>query len=89
MQNCAGGSNPTLRIGGDEFLIICPRTNAVTAQMLMRDIEQGLKVASDEDLTLGASMGSATIASANEPFGEAFKAADAAMYEQKQAHHRG
>lgn len=86
LRETAGPECTTLRIGGDEFLILCPRTSAAMAQVLISDIEQNLAAASDDDLMLGASLGSATVTSANESLKEAFKAADAAMYAEKGEH---
>lgn len=88
LQECAGVTSSVIRIGGDEFLILCPHTDTGTAHVIMRDIELALAAASDDDLTLGASLGTATMRSADESFKATFEAADAAMYEQKQEHHR-
>lgn len=88
LRKTVGPECTTLRIGGDEFLILCPRTSAAMARVLMSDIEQNLAAASDDDLMLGVSLGSAIINSASESFKDAFKDADAAMYTKKSGHRR-
>lgn len=88
LKETAGSECVTLRIGGDEFLILCPRTSAAMARVLTSDIEQNLAAASSDGLMLGASLGCATVTSEDESLKEAFEAADAAMYAEKNERHR-
>ena len=80
-----------MRVGGDEFLILCPKCSAEKAGELVEDIRSMLDEHSDETLTLSASFGIHTVESPDEgsefSFKEAYEMADRAMYIDKQAAH--
>ncbi len=76
-----------MRIGGDEFLLVCPRTGDVEADELVGRIRNMLAEASDDELALSVSFGISTVVDGELTFDEAFKAADEAMYIEKQAAH--
>ncbi len=80
-------SGIAMRIGGDEFLILCPHCSAERAAWMIANMKQKLVEKSDEKLTLSASFGSATIADDSLSFEEAYKLADQAMYQEKEAFH--
>ena len=69
------------RIGGDEFAIILPNTDAATAKELMKRVRncQELINAGNIDYSLSLSIGSA-VAERGEQLGEALKMADSRMY---------
>lgn len=87
LVDAAGEDVLVMRIGGDEFLLVCPHTGDVEAEQLVARAKAGLVAASDEDLTLSVSFGTATVCEGEATFAEAFKAADEAMYVEKQAAH--
>ena len=76
-----------MRIGGDEFLLVCPHMDERGAADLAKKIEAQLAAKSDDDLTLSVSLGTSTVAGPSTTFTEAFKAADEAMYVAKTAAH--
>ena len=79
-----------MRIGGDEFLIVCPNTDHESAALLIKRAKEELALRSDETLTLSASFGSFAVESGAEvAFQKACKEADKAMYQEKQEAHRG
>ena len=87
LREGAGEECLVMRIGGDEFLLVCPRTGDVEAEELVERLRHGLAEASDDDLTLSVSFGVSTVVDGELSFDEAFKAADEAMYVEKQAAH--
>lgn len=74
-------------IGGDEFLIARPHVGDVGAERLVDGLKRDLAAASDERLTLSVSFGACTACDGETTFDEAFKAADDAMYAEKQQVH--
>lgn len=61
LVDAAGEDVLVMRIGGDEFLLVCPHTGDVEAEQLVARAKAGLAAASDEDLTLSVSFGTATV----------------------------
>lgn len=80
-----------MRVGGDEFLILCPHCPAEKASEIVDEMRRLLNERSDETLTLSASFGIHTVESPAEgsefSFKEAYEMADRAMYIDKQAAH--
>ncbi len=74
-----------MRIGGDEFLVLCPKHGEADARRFVADIEQGLAARSDETLPLSAAFGVCTITDEGTSFEQAFEAADKEMYRNKKA----
>ena len=87
LQRCVPEHCLIMRIGGDEFLLVCPQTGDVEVDGVIANIRAGLAAASDDDLTLSVSFGACTVLDGETTFDEAFKAADEAMYAEKQATH--
>ena len=80
-------TDTVMRIGGDEFLIVCPSTTAENAEKLVARMKQVLEEKSDEALTVSVSFGACTESNDVSSFEELCKRADAAMYEEKRAVH--
>ena len=83
----AGEDNLPMRVGGDEFLLICPHTTYERAESLVVMMRDGLDMVSDEVLQVSSSFGIFTVDDACTTMDEAFKAADKAMYVEKAAVH--
>ncbi|WP_455500818.1 diguanylate cyclase domain-containing protein [Gemmiger sp.] len=77
-----------MRIGGDEFLILCAHCPAQAAVRVTDAIRQKLTENSDDVLTLSVSFGAHTVETPDTPFAEAYMIADRLMYEEKQRHHK-
>lgn len=77
-----------MRVGGDEFLILCTQCEETKVQEIIGSIKKKLAERSDEKLTLSVSFGISTT-HAGEPFDfeKAYEAADEAMYRDKQLNH--
>ncbi|WP_373483802.1 PocR ligand-binding domain-containing protein [Acetobacterium sp.] len=71
------------RIGGDEFILLFPKTDAFEAAQLIKRIKKLLQKESIEGLEISVSFGSATKTSATEEIGEIFKQAEDIMYHNK------
>lgn len=78
-----------IRVGGDEFLLVCPHCTHEEADQLIARIKQTLAQRSDETLTLSVSFGVSTTESGEFSFSQAYEAADQEMYRDKQASHAG
>ena len=76
-----------MRVGGDEFLILCTRCSQEQARQIVADIRQKLAERSDETLTLSVSFGISTTEGPDFSFAQAYEAADQAMYADKEAAH--
>ena len=77
-----------MRVGGDEFLILCPKCSADGAAELIARIRQRLKQRSDGILTLDVALGSCTALDSSLTFDQVFHRADRAMFENKKEMHR-
>lgn len=87
LKNAVPKECTVMRIGGDEFLIVCPKTTKDQAEGIIEDIKHAMKERSDEQLTLSASLGYSTALSSSTPFEQIHKQADEAMYEEKTRFH--
>ncbi len=72
-----------MRVGGDEFLIVCPHTAQDGAKRIIAGIKRRLNERSDDTLHLSVSFGSYTYAEGECTFKQAYQRADEAMYENK------
>lgn len=79
-ENCIA-----MRVGGDEFLILCTRCKGTEAKEIVTEIRRRLQMKSDAKLPLSVSFGTATIEDEKLSFEEAYKMADQAMYQEKKA----
>ena len=77
-----------MRIGGDEFLLLCTRCPQEQAARVVDAIQQKLHCHSDDTLTLSVSFGSYTVRTAGTAFRDAYDRVDQAMYEEKKRFHQ-
>lgn len=87
LQEVAGEDDLPMRVGGDEFLLVCPHTGYEQAESLVVMMRDGLDMVSDEVLRVSASFGISTVDDVCATMPDAFKAADEAMYKEKIAVH--
>ena len=85
IQEAVSPDDVAMRVGGDEFLILCTHCPNDKAQALMDRIRQKLAQRSDEHLTLSVSFGVSTVEGGEFSFDQACEQADQAMYRDKQA----
>lgn len=87
LRRVAGGDCLPMRLGGDEFLLVCPHTDGESAHGLEQDIRLGLAAVSDEALTVSASIGVATVETAGNTLADVYRVADHNMYQEKREVH--
>lgn len=87
IQETVPEGSDAMRVGGDEFLIICPHCDSKAAHQLITAIRQKLTDRSDDTLTLSVSFGVSTTADGEFDFTQAYEQADQEMYRDKQASH--
>lgn len=83
----AGDDCLPMRVGGDEFLLVCPHTDGESALGLEQDLRLGLATVSDEALTVSASIGVATVETAGNTLADVYRVADHNMYREKRTVH--
>lgn len=83
----AGTDCLPMRVGGDEFLLVCPHTDNESALGLEQDLRLGLATVSDEALTVSASIGVATVETAGNTMADVYRVADHNMYREKRMVH--
>lgn len=71
---------PIIRMGGDEFLILCNGTSKAEVEKMMDTIRQSLKDKSKEKIPLSLAMGSHTVESGNFKIEDVCREADQRMY---------
>ena len=79
-QNCT-----PIRVGGDEFVILCAQYSESQAQELIEKIRQRLAQNSDDILQISVSFGVQTIEDDGLSFEQAYQLADQKMYKNKVA----
>ena len=72
-----------LRLGGDEFMILCEGCDAQQAEALVENIQSRFAKESDDRIPLSAAFGAHTTGEGEFLFAEAYRCADRAMYENK------
>ena len=87
LRRAAGEKFVPIRVGGDEFLLICPHTDRESAREVVQNLRHGLAAASDEVLTASASFGVATARTPGCTLGELYDVADRNMYQEKREVH--
>ena len=71
------------RIGGDEFILLLPRTNSIQAEKIVNRIQSVLEHTMEDNINLSVSFGWKTKQNVNEEFEEIYKQAEEAMYRRK------
>lgn len=74
-----------MRVGGDEFLVLCTHCDREKVQKMIDDMKKKMVERSDEKLHLSAAFGASTVEGEPFDFDRTYKAADAAMYVDKKA----
>ena len=87
LRQVAGEDCLPMRLGGDEFLLVCPHTDGESALRTEQDIRLGLAAVSDEVLTVSASIGVATVETAGNTLADVYRVADHNMYREKRTVH--
>lgn len=87
LRRVAGADCLSMRVGGDEFLLVCPHTDNESALGLEQDLRLGLAAVSDEILTVSASIGVATVETAGNTLADVYRVADHNMYREKRMVH--
>ena len=87
LRQVAGEKFVPMRVGGDEFLLICPYTDRESARQLVQDLRRGLAAASDDALAVSASFGIATVEAPGCTLAEIYRVADHNMYQEKREVH--
>ena len=91
IANCIQETIPreyvAMRVGGDEFLILCAQCSGEKARQLVDEMRKKLAERSDAKLTLSAAFGVSTTEGGEFNFERAYEAADREMYKDKQACH--
>lgn len=85
IQEAVSPNDVAMRVGGDEFLILCTHCPNDQAHALVDRIRQKLSQRSDEHLTLSVSFGVSTVEGGEFSFDQAYEQADQEMYRDKQA----
>lgn len=87
LRRVAGADYLPMRVGGDEFLLVCPHTDNESALGLEQDLRLGLAAVSDETETVSASIGVATVETAGNTLADVYRVADHNMYREKRMVH--
>ena len=74
-----------IRMGGDEFMVLCNGVSEEKAVDLMEHIRETLKKKSKEGLPLSLAMGSYTVENGNFSLQDVYREADRKMYENKKS----
>ena len=88
IKECIPENSIAMRIGGDEFLIMCAYCSSERVGQIVESIRQRMVKNSDEVLKLSASFGTCTVENDNISFIDAYNIADQTMYEEKKQHHK-
>ncbi|CFX86294.1 Adenylyl cyclase class-3/4/guanylyl cyclase [Syntrophomonas zehnderi OL-4] len=83
LKSCCRDSDIVVRWGGDEFLIILPRTSAQAAMRICERISQGCQEADHEPIKLSIALGTATRENMLQEIAEIFSMAEDYMYTKK------
>ncbi len=71
------------RIGGDEFVVLMPRTDALGAEKLIKRIKEAVNKEQIDDIVVSLALGYAAKSSSSEEMDKVFKEAEDEMYRHK------
>jgi diguanylate cyclase (GGDEF)-like protein/putative nucleotidyltransferase with HDIG domain len=83
LQQSCRGRDVLARIGGDEFVMLLPNTDAATARQMLLQLRERFAVASIEMIDCGVSLGFDTKTHPDQPLTEVMANANSAMYKDK------
>ena len=86
MRSCAGGDNPTARIGGDEFVVVCPRSRLAEIKNMesrLREVIEKPFYVDGECRQLSLSIGIAVFPEDGNTYDSLMQKADHRMYQEK------
>lgn len=83
-KHCRDGDY-AVRIGGDEFVLLMPATDTVTAEAILQRLNKSIAAEREKNFTMSVSIGFAVRGKANEEINEVFKKAEDDMYRHKLA----
>lgn len=85
LKNTLRSDDIIARTGGDEFVVLLPKTDADQVKMLMQRLREAMESYKPVRFKLSAAMGCATKTEVSMPITEVYKAAEDHMYTQKVA----
>lgn len=85
IMECISDECVAMRIGGDEFLILCTHCSNEKAYQMIADMKKKMIERSDDKLVLSVAFGVSTTVDGEFSFEEAYEEADQAMYQDKKA----
>lgn len=88
IQETISKESIAIRVGGDEFLILCPHHDHQQAEKLIEQLQESFHSKTDNILKLDAAFGYYTAMDDTLPFKEAFYIADKNMYAHKKIIHQ-
>lgn len=83
IQETSRDTDLAARIGGDEFVLVMPKTSELEAEKVISDIHGKLKMISIESIQLSISFGTKTKVDASEDIQEVYRSAEDLMYREK------
>lgn len=83
LQQSCRGRDVLARIGGDEFVMLLPNTDAATARQMLLQLRERFAVASIEMIDCGVSLGFDVKTHPDQPLTEVMANANSAMYKDK------
>ncbi|MEG0370821.1 MAG: PAS domain S-box protein [Clostridium sp.] len=81
-KECSGGEI-LARIGGDEFVILCPKTESIEAEKIVRDINKSIGNKKLDNMILSISFGWGTKCKVNKEVAKTYMEAEEHMYKNK------
>ncbi|HJV44576.1 MAG TPA: diguanylate cyclase [Bacillota bacterium] len=83
LQSSCRAQDILVRWGGDEFVLILPKTDVNTCQEIMNSIKQKCTTCETDPIEVSVTMGSSTMNSTTSSFSDLFREAESIMYSLK------
>ncbi|MBD1574972.1 MULTISPECIES: GGDEF domain-containing protein [Vibrio] len=84
MLLCSGENDFSIRMGGDEFLLVMPDSSATLAQQMTERLERHVLETSTKDIGIEVSISAAyTMLENSESFDQAYRRVDSVLYTKK------